>query len=883
MLLLISVALSGAAEAQPRILALHSYHTEYLWTARQIRGLENALDELLGPTQLFHEFMDAKRIDPLGYEPDLLNLLRNKYRNITFDLVFVSDEQAYDLYSRHGQQLFPDTPMVFAAVDTIDPRFDRRRPPHTGIYEAVELAPIVRLMQRLHPDTEKFLVLSDDRPGLPGFLNQIEAGRRGWDAEPIILIAPERQELDTVLQKHPKIPMLFLGYFSPPDGISLSLSESVQLILNAGRRPIYTAWDDALDTGVLGGYMTSGYQHGYAAGEYIAKILADGVAPWELPIRREGINRYLIDYPVMRELGLQPGSFPPGTIFHNSPEELFARYRRYLVITIAVIAVLSLMILLLLVNNGRRRIAERHTRAFRRAVESTAHAVYLTDPAGIITYVNPAFEQLTGYSRSEVVGQNPRLLQSGRMPRDYYTRLWATIQVGSQWYEQITNQRKDGQLYTADQTISPLIGTKGQLEGYVAVQIDASERLAVQDALLQAKMAAEDSDRAKTAFLRTISHELRTPLNGILGFSRLILEQQTDDQTSDYAKHIVEAGTQLNSIITSIIDLSRIESRSIGLETDRVNPVGIVRELVALYQPRTRDTAIRILDNPAGSSVPNVYMDPVRFRQLVDILLDNAVKFTPSGEISIKLRWCSRANSVKPADAARAKTATQPTGSPQPEAAATDEDPARGPQTGTLAVRIRDTGIGLDPAEIDRIFQPFYQADSSDARRFGGSGLGLTIAQRLCTQMGGRLEAHGTPGEGAVFTLLLEGIQPASQRTDTHNPHQAAADSEPASRSFPDALTAETWLNREIENFATLKARMIPRDLQSWAQQQVASGILSDPDSRLGQLLRKLADAAENWDVQRMPRYMADIDSFMRELSGEDTRNAHHTGEETSE
>ncbi len=248
------------------------------------------------------------------------------------------------------------------------------------------------------------------------------------------------------------------------------------------------------------------------------------------------------------------------------------------------------------------------------------------------------------------------------------------------------------------------------------------DRAEAERRLQQAKDAADEANRAKGDFLAVMSHEIRTPLNAVMGFANLLGESRLDDTQRSYVTTILGEGARLGSLINDILDLSKIEKGRLSLEQAPFAPVESAQDVLRLFGPRATQRQIELrLHAPLGPALI-VEGDPLRFRQILVNLVDNALKFTPRGSVTIALAWIA---------------------------------PATDATLGRLTVRVRDTGIGIAREKIGRLFQMFSQADSSTTRRYGGTGLGLAICQRLTHLMGGEITVRSEDGTGTEFTVEL--------------------------------------------------------------------------------------------------------------------------------
>jgi PAS domain S-box-containing protein len=365
----------------------------------------------------------------------------------------------------------------------------------------------------------------------------------------------------------------------------------------------------------------------------------------------------------------------------------------------------------LLAINGELELRRREAEATNKkllqlssAVENSSSSIVITDSRGLIEYVNPKFTKVTGYSREEVLGRNPRVLQAEGQPKELYQELWQSISAGREWSGDFCNAKKDGTTFWEHAAISPIRGADGQITNYVGIKEDITEQKRIAEELLSAQQAALAANRAKSEFLANMSHEIRTPLSAIIGFSDLTLRTNLQPRQQDYLQKILNAGDLLLSIINDILDFSKIEARQLVMEqiefrldTVLVNVTDIVQQKV-----KQKGLDLRIWTAPAvGSSLVG---DQHRLSQIIVNLLSNAVKFTEQGGIALDISQLER-------ESGRVK----------------------------LLFNVSDTGIGITDEQITKLFQPFTQADGSTTRRFGGTGLGLSISKQLVQMMGGEI------------------------------------------------------------------------------------------------------------------------------------------------
>jgi PAS domain S-box-containing protein len=376
-----------------------------------------------------------------------------------------------------------------------------------------------------------------------------------------------------------------------------------------------------------------------------------------------------------------------------------------------------------------RKQAEAELHQLRKAVEQSANTIVITDLDGAIIYVNPAFEKNTGYCAAEAIGQNPRVLNSGRHDAAFYHHLWSTITAGKTWQGELNNRRKDGSLYWESATISPVFDEAGRMVRYIAIKEDITERKAMESNLREALARAESASVAKTEFLAIMSHELRTPLNGVLGFAELLSFTELDEEQAMYARTIAASGEHLLAVVNDVLDFSSIEKGTLSVQAAPF----VLADLLAGAELACQHAAIEkglLFRYETGPGVPTQLTgDERRLRQILINLLGNAIKFTASGSVVLRV------------------------------------DLAMEDNRHFLDFAVIDTGIGIAPATIGQLFQPFVQVNTGMNRQYGGTGLGLAISKRIAEAMGGSLTVVSVPQQGSTFTFRfpLDGFPLATE------------------------------------------------------------------------------------------------------------------------
>ena len=367
------------------------------------------------------------------------------------------------------------------------------------------------------------------------------------------------------------------------------------------------------------------------------------------------------------------------------------------------------------INEGRS--AQDELRKLSLATEHSPASVVISDKNGSIEYVNPTFSEVTGYSPEEAIGQNPRILKSGDLPASFYKEMWGTILEGKSWKGDFLNKKKSGEDFWESASISPIQNDKGEITHFVAVKQDITERKQMEAALISAKQAADDANKAKGDFLANMSHEIRTPMNAVIGMAHLALKTDLNPKQRDYLKKIQSSANSLLGIINDILDFSKIEAGKLDIEAVDFNLDDVLDNLGNLVTVKAQEKENLEVLFAAAHDVPRYLVgDPLRLGQVLINLANNAVKFTESGEIVVSIKKEKR-----------------------------KEDQV------TLKFIVSDTGIGLTAEQAGKLFQSFSQADTSTTRKYGGTGLGLAISKKLVNMMDGEIWVESEYGQGTSF------------------------------------------------------------------------------------------------------------------------------------
>jgi signal transduction histidine kinase/DNA-binding response OmpR family regulator len=393
--------------------------------------------------------------------------------------------------------------------------------------------------------------------------------------------------------------------------------------------------------------------------------------------------------------------------------------------------------------------AEREQREKGALLNSTQEGIFGLDLEGRCTFINPAAAALLGYGPNDLLGRPMHAVLhpacgapagsaavpaaapgGGAAPEATACPVLAAARDAtagrSGRLEDVELWRADGSTFPASYSAAPIVDD-GHVSGTVVTFADLTTRKLAETALRLARDAALDASRAKSAFLANMSHEIRTPMNAILGMAELLAETPLTADQREYVGMFQRAGDALLEMLNDILDLSKVESGQLELESQAFDPTELLEDVAEVLAVPAHAKGLELICDVAPGLPACVVGDAKRLRQVLLNLLGNAVKFTERGEVSLHAQVV-----------------------PDPGAAAT-----AGSLRVALGFVIRDTGIGIPADKLAAIFDPFTQADASTTRRYGGTGLGLAIVKRLVGLMGGTIRIDSVPGEGSTFTVLV--------------------------------------------------------------------------------------------------------------------------------
>ena len=384
----------------------------------------------------------------------------------------------------------------------------------------------------------------------------------------------------------------------------------------------------------------------------------------------------------------------------------------------------------------------------------------ITDAHSRILKVNRAFTSITGYSEEEVIGKNPRFLQSGHQDEKFYAAMWNSIRQNGSWEGEVWNLRKNGEIYPEHLSITAVKDATDTVTHYVGALNDSTQRQQMLEKLRgtaskleRANLQIEEerqrlferveertaqlraANKAKDSFLATMSHEIRTPLGGLMGMMELLDISQLDHSQRELLRTARESANNLLRIVNDILDWSKIEAGKLAIVPRPASIAEMFKNVNDTYAHTAISKGITLVCHADEKLCAMHSFDPLRVSQILNNLASNAIKFTDHGKVEVHAEHVALANDAE-----------------------------------TIRFSVKDSGIGISLEHQARIFLQYEQASVDTARMYGGTGLGLAICHRLTNLMGCTLKVESTPGVGSTFnfTLTLPIADAAQQERPSH-------------------------------------------------------------------------------------------------------------------
>ena len=725
---------------------------------------------------IYVEMLDLVRNDSPYWRTVLASALREKLAKVNIGLVVTQNQSALEFLAHEGYGIVPsDVPVLTTLVSNRAVQWRGTPHPILNLISRWDVAGTIRHGIMLFPRTQRLVIVAGTDNPQASFHDQAVAALA---ARPEKLELEETSELSyaEMLQRVSALPpnsLVLLGtYYRDSTGRNFVPAEVAADVAKLANAPVLALYDAHIRQGLTGGSVVITSDVGRRVGEISFELLT-GVRRIDAANADASFtSQPMFDWAQLKRWGADPAKLPSNTLFINSPRTLLSEYRNSAIAALVAIAVLSTLSIALAIQNRRRRRAEEATAALNdqleelvasRSAELTARTAELQTifdcaSSGIALIADRKFvrgnrrmHEMFGWPQGEMIGKSVEIWHVDRA---------AFITAGIITYERIRNgeihrrevelKRRDGSLFWVRIT-GTAVDPHDHSKGVVSVIDDITNERRAMAQMDMARTQAEAANAAKSTFLTNMSHEIRSPLNAIIGLAHLLRKRTLDKDSTEKLERIHESGRHLLRLINDILDFSKIEAGKLFIVNEPMDVRAIADNVLSILAEGASTKGIQL--RTESDSLPRALSgDSMRVSQALLNLVGNAIKFTPSGSVTIRtLKEEETENQIR------------------------------------LRFEVVDTGIGIEEEILPSLFAPFEQADASMSKRFGGTGLGLAITQKLATMMGGQVGASSTVGQGSTFwfTAVFDKIEdgsPVRAREQVKNASQEIAASFAGSR-----------------------------------------------------------------------------------------------------
>lgn len=416
------------------------------------------------------------------------------------------------------------------------------------------------------------------------------------------------------------------------------------------------------------------------------------------------------------------------------------------------------------------------------AFDNTSSAMLITDPKGRILRANHAFTTMTGFPMAEFKDKKLTFFTLAKENQTNYDRISDHVKKTGSWTGEIIAQRKNKNLFTCITTINRVLDSEGVVTNYVAHVQDITQRKEAEKELKEQKNKAEAANKSKSEFLAMMSHEIRTPLSGVMGLLELLSRTSIDTKQKEYIDTAKESAEALLTVINDILDFSKVEADMMELESSVFEPVALMKSVSLLMGPRAQAKGLEFVTESTGYMPEVVTGDPGRIRQILLNLVSNAIKFTTSGFVKVRM------------------TASKERG-----------------RKASMIFEVIDSGIGISPDNRTHLFEKFSTVDASYSRRFGGTGLGLSISSQLVTLMGGKIGVDSAIDKGSRFWFKVT-LPLAAKDESIFGAKQQPAVTMPVKKGYilvADDVMANRLVIKEVLELAGHEVHLVENGLEA--------------------------------------------------------------------
>jgi PAS domain S-box-containing protein len=787
-------AARASCQEMKHVLVIHSYHKGLTWTDSEDSGIRSVLRKRMADVEVHTEYIDSKTIADEEHYQRFYELVKHKFASIALNAVIVSDDDAYTFYLKHQKELFPGVPMVFCGVNYYqESQLVGREDLVTGVVEAFDIPGTLRTALRLQPRTSRVIVINDlSTTGLANKKNINEEVVPHFSGK-VRFEFFEDLSMDELLRKVRSLSsddiILMMTFNKDRTGKVFNYDQSIALIASAARVPIYGVWDFYLGNGIVGGMLTSGMDQGSMAADMALRIL-DGEKVRDIPVVKNSPNRYKFDYRQMQRFGISVSELPPGSMVINEPVSFYVRHKIVVWGVISGFLALSLIILLLLAIIRQRRKAEKTLREsetkFRTLIHNVNVGVYRATLDGRYLQANPAMAKIFGYETPEQLMET-QVIDIYRNPEErgwFLEELQAKREVRN---VEIAMQKRDETPLWASLSVTAQYDEQDNIASLDGVLEDITERKRSEDELYRLNEELEMRVRDRTKQLESANTELQLTTEHLdAAYQKLksaqsqILQQEKMASIGQLAAGVAhEINNPMAFIISNLSSLRKYSEKVTGfieLQSGAIHKLSVFDETLQItgeLEKQKKVVKLHYVLEDMGHLIDESLEGAERVRKIVQDLksfsrldeaefkvadinqglestinmVSNEIKYKATlnrqfGTIPQTACNLGQLNQVFMNILVNASHAIEAQGE---IAVSTTCDDSQ------IYITISDTGAGIPPDKLTRIFEPFYTTKEVGK----GTGLGLSIAYDIIKKHNGEIRVESEVGKGTVFTIVI--------------------------------------------------------------------------------------------------------------------------------
>lgn len=719
---------SYGASDTVKILLINSYNQQMPWVSEMLRGVSDVFQPEKNNYSLYIENMDSKQFHGDAYFDSFSKTLSVKYSTTKLDLIFCSDNNAYDLLRQRRDTLFPGVPVVFCGVNEFKQSQLEGLQNFTGVVEITSAKETVELALLLQPDISKVYVVNDYLKTGRLWTTQIDTSLKELAEEKKLTIEHSSNlSIDELLAKVAGVgrdTIVILGaFFSDRNGNVFRYEQIARLLSDASSVPVYGLVEFVIDEGLVGGHVISGYYQGYSMGQLGLNILI-GTDPQVLPVQLKGINKPIVNDEQLIRFGLDTKNLPYGISTINKPFSFYEHFKREILVVSGFITALLITILALLLNTVRLRRAKKallgNEEQFKQLADATWEAVIIHDN-GVLLQVNHLFTEMFGYSSEEILGKN---VLNQIFTKVSIADIRKRLEKNDLSYYEAEGAKKDGTVFPIEVRVRNIIFKSRDVR--VAAIRDLTERKEMEQQLAQSQKI-----EAIGTLAGGIAHDFNNILSAIIGYSELLLlRHDKGSPTHNSVDKILKAGNRAKALIQQILTFANKSEQT----EEPVQLTHIIDEAMKFLRPSIPSSIdIQIVLH----SESYILGDPGKMHQIVMNLCTNGGKAMPNGGVlTVSLRdvfldqsFVARFSNIEKGH--------------------------------FVKLSVEDNGVGISAENKTKIFDPFF----TTRRNEEGTGLGLSVVHGIVAEAGGFITVESSLEGGTVFEVFLP-VLPMAERND---------------------------------------------------------------------------------------------------------------------